>query len=303
VVCVAAHVVVAINPAASGADGGAAAAETIRGLRDAGHEVTALDEPDAAALERAVRRAVLITPTDAVVVVGGDGTVHAVVNALARTEVPLGIVPAGSGNDVARSLGLPHDDPAAAVGRILDALAAGASRPIDAVRISTGRWYAGVLSAGFDAAVTARARRIRRLHGRARYVVALLLELRRLTPHRYRMTIDRDHRQVDAVLVTVANTTSIGAGMRIVPSAVPDDGLLDVLVAAPLSRRALLRIFPQVFTGTHVHDAHVAVERGRVITIDVLDRLEPQPVVYADGEPIGDLPLTLEVVAGALLLL
>jgi diacylglycerol kinase (ATP) len=141
---------------------------------------------------------------------------------------------------------------------------------------------------------------MRRPRGRARYVIAVLLELARLAPHRYRMTIDRDPRHFDAVLLTVGNTATFGGGMRILPGAVPDDGLLDVLVAAPMSRRSLLRLLPRVFEGTHVRDARVAVERGRVVTIDVTDGRRPEPVVYADGERFGALPLTLEVVPGAL---
>jgi diacylglycerol kinase (ATP) len=102
------------------------------------------------------------------------------------------------------------------------------------------------------------------------------------------------------VLVTVGNTSSIGGGMRLTPGASVDDGLLDVLVATPLSRRKLLRLLPKVFSGTHVTDEHVSIERGRVITIDVVDREPPLPVVYADGERMGSLPVTLEVVPNAL---
>lgn len=298
-----AALVVAGNPAASGARGGAVAAEAARRLTAAGHDVTTVDATDGTILERVLRSRLRTPRPDAVVVVGGDGTVHAAVNALAGTAVPLGIVPAGAGNDIARCLGLPADDAGKAVDRILDALADPATatgRRIDAVHTSTGRWFAGVLSTGFDSTVTERANRMRRPRGRARYVVAVLLELARLAPHRYRMTIDRDPRQVDAVLLTVGNVRSFGGGMRILPSAEPDDGVLDVLVATPLSRRALLRLLPRVFEGTHVQDSHVGVERGRVITIDVADDRKPEPVVYADGEPFGSLPLTLEVVPGAL---
>jgi diacylglycerol kinase (ATP) len=236
------------------------------------------------------------------VVVGGDGMVHLAVNAIARSGVPIGILAAGTGNDVARCLGLPVDDQEAALERLLAALEPDGprSRAVDAVRTSTGRWFAGMLSAGFDAAVNERANRMRRPRGRSRYVLAVLLELARLTPHRYRITIDRDARQVDAVLVTVGNTSSIGGGMRLTPDAAVDDGLLDVLVATPLPRRKLLRLLPKVFTGAHVTDEHVSIERGRVVTIDVADRRAPVPVVYADGERMGGLPVTLEVVPGIL---
>lgn len=299
---VAAHVVVAGNPAAAAARGGAAIDEAVERLRRGGHDVERLDASDGEGLERLLVRSVADRRPDAVVVVGGDGTVHAGVNAVARTGVPLGIVAAGAGNDIARAVGLPHDDVAAGIDRVLAALAdpvTAAGHPVDAVHTSTGRWFAGVLSTGFDSSVTARANRMRRPRGRARYVIATLLELARLAPHRYRMTIDRDPRQVDAVLITVGNTSSFGGGMRILPAARPDDGVLDVLVATPLSRVGLLRLLPRVFEGEHIHDPHVGVEHGRVITIDVADSRTPQPVVYADGEPFGSLPLTLEVVPGA----
>jgi diacylglycerol kinase (ATP) len=300
---VTAQVVVAGNPAAAAARRGALAADAADRLAAAGHEVATVETADAAALERALRDRLRTGRPDAVVVVGGDGTLHAAVNALAGSGVPLGIVPAGAGNDLARCLGLPADDPGAAVERIVAALAdprAASGRRIDAVHTSSGRWFAGVLSTGFDSTVTERANRMRRPRGRSRYVLAVLLELTRLAPHRYRMTIDRDARQVDAVLLTVGNTTSFGGGMRILPAARPDDGALDVLVATPLSRRALLRLLPRVFEGTHVDDVHVGLERGRVITLDVADDRKPEPVVYADGERFGSLPLTLEVVPGAL---
>src|SRR5947199_8734560 len=114
-----AQVVVAGNPAASGARGGAALEETVERLRAAGHAVLTVDSADGSALEQAVRRHLQAGRPDAVVVVGGDGTVHAAVNALARSSVPLGLVPAGAGNDVARNLGLPHEDVTEAIGRIL----------------------------------------------------------------------------------------------------------------------------------------------------------------------------------------
>ena len=296
---------VAVNPLAGAGRGDAVADRTVGRLQAAGHAVRRISAPDAAALERLLRQEVAGGTLDALVVVGGDGMVHLAVNVIARSGVPLGIVPTGTGNDVARCLGLPHADPDAAVA-VIEAALAGPEprvRAIDAVRTSTGRWFVGMLSAGFDAAVNERANRMTRPGGTARYVLALLLELARLHPRRYRVTIDRDTRRLDAVLVTVGNTASIGGGMRLTPNAVVDDGLLDVLVATPLRRGQLLRIFPRVFRGTHVSDEHVSIERGRVITIDVDDPPLPVPVTYADGERFGPLPVTLEVVPGAVLIL
>jgi diacylglycerol kinase (ATP) len=298
---VAAQVIVAVNPTAGAGRNPDVGDRVVERLRGAGHEVVRLEADDAPGLERRLRAGMERGRPDAVVVVGGDGMVHLGVNALARTGVALGIVPTGTGNDFARCLGLP-EDPDAATTRILAALNGGvlASRTVDAVRTSTGRWFAGMLSAGFDAAVNERANGMKRPRGRARYVVAVLLEVARLRARRYRITIDRDARHLDAVLVSVGNTSSIGGGMRLTPGASVDDGLLDLLVATPLSRRRLLRLLPKVFTGAHVTDEHVSIERGRVITIDVADRQAAAPIIYADGERMGSLPVTLEVVPNAL---
>lgn len=296
-----ARLLVAVNAASGGGRGRTVGDRATALLREAGHQVRRVDPVDGRAMEGVLRDAVARQATDAVVVVGGDGTLHSAVNALAQTSVPLGIVAAGTGNDVARCLGLPYDDTDAAIAHLVRALAEETPRvrAIDAVRVSTGRWFVGMLSAGFDAFVNERANRMTRLSGTPRYVAAVLLEVMRLHARRYRVTIDRDTRHLDAVLVTVGNTASIGGGMRLAPDAVVDDGLLDVLVATPLSRFELLRLFPRVFRGTHVTDDHVTIVRGRVITIDVDDR-GPAPVSYADGERFGPLPVTLEVVPGAL---
>jgi diacylglycerol kinase (ATP) len=296
----AARLVVAVNAAAGGGRSTSAGDRAIAAFRAAGHDVRRLTAGSGPAMEAALRTAAGTAP-DAIVIVGGDGSVHSAVNALAQTAVPLGIVAAGTGNDVARCLGLPHDDPDAAIARLVAAFGSTpiASRAIDAVRVSTGRWFVGMLSAGFDAAVNERANRMTRLSGTPRYVAAVLLEVARLHPRRYRVTIDRDTRHLDAVLVTVGNTASIGGGMRLAPDAKVDDGLLDVLVATPLTRVELLRLLPKVFKGTHVTDDHVSIERGQVITIDTDDR-GPAPVTYADGERFGPLPVTLEVVPAAL---
>ncbi|MDH2444742.1 diacylglycerol kinase family protein [Amnibacterium sp. CER49] len=299
------QLVVVVNPTAGRGRRAELADVAIERLRAAGHAVERLQAVDAPTLERLLRRRLDVNPPGAVVVAGGDGTVHLVANVLARSGIPLGILPIGSGNDAARSIGIPHDDPDACCARLIAALATDdlATKPVDAVRTSTGRWFVGVLSAGFDAAVNERANTLRWPRGQARYVLAVLLELARLTPHRYRITIDRDARQVDAVLVAVANTSTFGGGMRIAPGASTADGLLDVVVATPLPRFRLLQLLPRVFAGTHLTDDHVAVVHGRVVTVDVADRTGPTPVAYADGERLGPLPVTCEVVAAALAVL
>lgn len=297
-----ARVVVAINPTASfGAsrDVGPAVVQTLRAM---GHEVTSLTEPDFESLLE-VARAALRSKPDAFVVVGGDGMVNLGVNLVAGTRVPLGIVPSGTGNDMARGLGIPYDDTEAAIRALGDALGR-PSRAIDAVRISWTdadgtpgeRRFACALSAGFDAIVNERANLMRHPKGPSRYTLALLAELARLTPLRYRVTLDGERLELDALMVSVGNNTSLGGGMKITPDAVLDDGLLDVMIVKPLSRFAFLRIFPSVFKGEHTSDPRVVMRRAARIRIEV----DAPLVAYADGERIGPLPVDLEVEPGAL---
>jgi diacylglycerol kinase (ATP) len=294
--------VVAINPSASfGAsrDVGPAVVQTLRAM---GHEVTSLTEPDFEQLLASARAAVKKRP-DALVVVGGDGMVNLGTNLVAGTRVPLGLVPSGTGNDMARGLGIPHDDTEAAIRSLDSALAAG-PRTIDAGRISwtdevTGergeRWFACALSAGFDAIVNERANEMRHPKGPSRYIVALLAELVRLKPIAYRVVLDGKVIETSAVLVALGNSVSLGGGMKITPDAKLDDGLLDVLLVKPLSRFAFLRIFPRVFEGTHVTDPRVRIERAKRV------RIEAEGIVaYGDGERIAALPIDVEVVPGAL---
>jgi len=292
-----ARVVVAINPSASfGAsrDVGPAVVQT---LRATGHEVTSLIEPDFESLLASARAAVRTKP-DALVVVGGDGMVNLGVGLLTGTRVPLGIVPSGTGNDMARGLGIPLGDTEAAI-RLLGEALGREPRTIDVARI---RWtdaagtpeerrFACALSAGFDAIVNERANLMRHPKGPSRYILALLAELTRLRPHRYRVVLDGETLELDALMVSVGNSVSLGGGMKITPDAVLDDGLLDVMIVKPLSRLAFLRIFPRVFQGTHTSDPRVVMRRARRIRIEVDTPL----VAYADGERIGPLPLELEV--------
>lgn len=290
------RIVVAINPNASfgrGREVGPAVVTTLRGL---GHEVTSLIEPDFAQLLDATRAAVAEKP-DALVVVGGDGMINLGVQALEGSRVPLGIVPSGTGNDMARGLGIPVDDTESAI----EALAAALQRPartIDAgtIGFAGGRSrFACILSAGFDALVNERANRMTRPRGRSRYTIALLVELARLRPLEYTLTLDGVVHRERALLVAVANNLSFGGGMKVAPDARLDDGLFDVVLVRPLGRLAFLRIYPRVFAGTHVTDPRVVVHRAASV------RVEAEGVVaYADGERIAPLPVDITMDAGGL---
>jgi diacylglycerol kinase (ATP) len=237
---------------------------------------------------RDLTHAAVAEGVDAVVAVGGDGMVHLALQVVAGTGTPLGIVPAGTGNDLAASLHLPND-PLAAV----DVVLAGSRRRIDAVRVGE-RWFGCVLGAGFDSIVNERANTLRWPKGTARYNVAIALELPRFKPLPFTITIDGEVWRTDAMLVAVGNAQSYGAGIRITPDAVLDDGLLDVCVLTPVSKVDFVRTLPKARTGEHVGHPAVVMKRGRVVTLD-----SPGVVAYADGERLGPLPVTCECVPGA----
>ncbi|HEX6366943.1 MAG TPA: YegS/Rv2252/BmrU family lipid kinase [Agromyces sp.] len=290
------RLLVAVNPAASFGRNRAVGPAVVDRLLDEGYDVAMLREANIELLRRETESA-FAQGTDGLVVVGGDGMVSLGVNLVAETGVPLGIVAAGTGNDLARGLGLPFEDPAAATDALIDALAR-PPRSIDAGVIRHGAlrtWFACVVSTGFDAVVNERANRMTRPRGPSRYTLALVRELATFRPRTYTITIDGVRRVQRAMLVSVANNASLGGGMRIVPHAVLDDGLLDVFIVHPLSRARLLAVFPKVFAGEHTDHPAVEFVRGRRILIEADDI-----VAYADGERVGMLPIEVEVVPRAL---
>jgi diacylglycerol kinase (ATP) len=287
---------VIVNPAA----GGGRAARAMPWLRErlsvrseARIEVTGRPG-DAEALAADARR----VGHDRVVAIGGDGTVQEVVNGLLAASPPaeLGIVPLGSGNDLARSLGLPAELASAwrvAVGSMTRATDVGRARNGD----GTERWFASAGGVGFDAQVAAAM--IARggwQAGRAGYLFTTLSELRRFTNRRVRLSVDGISSDHDVLLVAIANGAYYGGGMRIAPDASPDDGLLDVCVVGDISRMTAIRQLPNLYRGTHVRHAKVSMHRGRSIEVDG----DGTTRVHLDGEPFGTLPLRVSLVPAAL---
>jgi diacylglycerol kinase (ATP) len=250
--------------------------------------------------EKACHRAVA-EGVGALVAVGGDGTVHRAVQAVAGTGTGFGVVPAGTGNDFAAGTGVPAD-PLAAATAIATAVRDGRSTPIDLAKVTTAqddvRWFGAVLAAGFDAIVNERANRMRWPRGPRRYDVAIMLELARLRPRRYRLVLDGVDHSFTGVLVAVGNCRSYGGGMLICPAADPTDGLLDVVVAASLGRGALVRLKPRLRRGTHLSDPQVGSYRARQVRIEAADIIG-----YADGERVAALPLVVSCEPGAVRLL
>ncbi|HEY9392988.1 MAG TPA: YegS/Rv2252/BmrU family lipid kinase [Nocardioides sp.] len=232
---------------------------------------------------------------DTVVTLGGDGMVHVAVQALAETEVSLGVVPLGTGNDFARALGIPAGDPLAAA----DVVVRNHPRRIDLGR-SDDTWFATVLAAGFDAAVNERANAMRWPHGDLRYTLAALSVIRSWKPVPYRLEIEdatgaTTVREQDAMLLAIANTESYGGGLRIAAECDPADGLLDAILIKPVSRLEFLRVFPGVRQAKHL--THPAFERIRARRIKAS---APGVIAYSDGERLGPLPLDVECVPSAL---
>ncbi len=277
------------NPTSGKGRGAAARAAALPRLRAAGFEVQDLQGADAdealALAQKAVAERVW-----ALVVCGGDGMVNLGAQAAAGSETHLGIIPAGSGNDVARYFDLPRRDPAAAADRVI------ASTPCPMDLASSGeRYFATVMAAGFDAVVNERANRMTWPRGQMRYNLATLAELRTFQPIPYTLDLDGTSMQLAAMLVAVGNGPSFGGGLRITEGALLDDGLLDVVIIRPMSKGSLVRTYPKLFKGTHV--THPKYEHHRVRSVTVA---APGIVAYADGERFGPLPLTVECAPGAL---
>ena len=280
------------NPRSGRGRGARIAAEVLPRLRDAGHVVRNLAGRDADETLDLARQCV-DDGVETLVVVGGDGMVHLALQAVAGTSTRLGLVPAGTGNDVARYFEVPRGDTSAAT----DVVIGGHERKVDLARVGS-RYFVTVLAAGFDAVVNERANRMRWPRGQMRYNLATLAELRTLRPVPYVLELDGVEQRLEATMVAVGNGPSYGGGLRITEGAELDDGLLDVVTIRPMSRRELVRTYPLLFRGTHVHHPDYRHHRARTVTITA-----PGITAYADGERIAALPLTIEVVPGALRML
>ena len=286
------------NPASGHGAAIRAAHIAIARLQHRGVEVVEIIGDDAQDA-RYLAAAAIERGTDALMVTGGDGVVSNALQVLAGTDVPLGIIPAGTGNDHAREFGIPTKDPEAAADIVVD----GWTETIDLGRIrdsnGVNKWFGTVAAAGFDSLVTDRANRMSWPHGRLRYYIAMLAELSQLRMLSFRMVLDGT-KEIDAdiTLAAFGNTRSYGGGLLICPTADPTDGLLDITMAHSASRTKLLRLFPTVVKGTHVDLDEVSTARATSIHVDC-----PGINVYADGDFACPLPAEISAVPAALQIL
>lgn len=287
-----------VNPAAGGGRAGAVADMATERLRGRGVIVTRL-EGSGADESLALARDAVASGTDALVVCGGDGMVSIAVRARAGTEVPVGILPAGTGNDLAREYGIPLADPAAAA----DVIAGGRVETVDLGRATPDggepHVFASVLCAGLDSAVNRRVNEMGLLRGPLRYVTAAMIEFPTYRPRRFRMVFDEglpgeETVETEVLLSAFAITRTYGGDMRIAPDADRADGLFDVCYIGRIPRLRFLRNFPTIYSGAHIGLPGVTTRRCRTVRLEA-----PDVEAFADGDAVAPLPVTVEVLPGA----
>ncbi|HWL77274.1 diacylglycerol kinase [Microbacterium sp.] len=287
-----------VNPVARGGAHAGAAEQAAERLRAHGIRTTIISGGSAAESTELLRTAIGLGAT-AVAVAGGDGTVNLALQELAGTGIPLGIIPLGTGNDFAMALGLHELD----VAQAAETIAAGRTRTVDLARVTrhdgSTAHFGSVLASGFDSRVNDRANGMRWPRGGSRYTIALLIEFATLAGIPFDVELELEDGTTarvdrDLVMATVGNGRSYGGGIPICPDADPADGLLDVVLVRPAGRLRLLRLLPRVYRGTHTSIPEVSTYRVRSV------RLASSGVTaYADGDPIGALPLTIDVAPGS----
>ena len=234
----------------------------------------------------AMAREAVADGVDLLVVLGGDGAAHLGLQAVAGTSTALGIVPAGTGNDLAVAVG----------SQSVEDVVHGTKKTLDLGRLSTGQWFATVLCAGFDSAVNERANAMRWPAGPRRYDLAIVAELASLKSAPLVVTTENETFELDATLVAIGNTPNYGGGIPVCPGADANDGLFDVTVVEHGSRTMLMRMLPTLRTGKHTEHPAVRTFRAREVSLTGGNGW----IAYADGERQEALPVSVRTVPGAL---
>jgi diacylglycerol kinase (ATP) len=225
-----------------------------------------------------------------VVAVGGDGTVNEVVNGIAESGAVMGVIPTGSGNDFARTLGIPPNFESA-LGCVLQ----GETRAVD-VGLINGQRFVNVASVGFDSQVLLETYKIKkRIRGPLAYPLGVFKALAGYRP--FNMEIETAERTIrkQALLAAVANGVYYGGGMKIAPEAVADDGLFDVVVVEDMPRLKILRLFPMIYSGRHLSRPEVEYFKTGRIKIEC-----EEGYINSDGEIIGSCPVEMVMHPGGI---
>jgi diacylglycerol kinase (ATP) len=223
-----------------------------------------------------------------IISVGGDGLAHLILQLAVPRSIPFAIIPAGTGNDIVRTLGWSLTD----IDGYLDQVISTKAQPIDLGNVDS-EWFAAILSTGFDSVVNERANLLKWPKGPQRYNAAIALELPKFQPIQYEITMDSSTLTTEAMLIAVGNGRSYGGGMLVCPQAQLNDGLFDVMILEPVTKVEFLKVFPKVFSGSHI--SHPAVKTFRTQKVSIV----ADAVAYADGERIGLAPVSAECIADA----
>ena len=288
-----------VNPKANRGGAAIIGGQVFEAFAKAGIAVINLSAGTALEAKKKAEELIRLQEISALVAVGGDGTTQLCAGIAIPNQIPLGIIPAGSGNDQARELKIDLTNIPAAVKNIVDSL--GSPKRVDAMKVSvSGKeiWSMGSISGGFDALCATRANSLRWPKGPNSYIAALLLELPSFNAIEYHLDVDGEKRVIEAMLCGVANVKNFGGGMMISPNSDITDGELEVFILHKVSRARLLRIFPTVYKGNHLRFPEVEIFKAKSIKISN----ENYPVT-CDGELVGNAPFSAEVHPGALRLL
>lgn len=228
------------------------------------------------------------SPCEGVISVGGDGLAHLVLQSVVPRNIPFAVMPAGTGNDIVRTFGWSLSD----IGSHLTRIISTESSPVDLGNVDS-EWFAAILSTGFDSVVNERANALSWPKGPQRYNVAIAMELPRFKPREYRISTDSEQFTVKAMLIAVGNGRSYGGGMMVCPQAQLHDGLFDVMILKPVSKVEFLKVFPKVYSGSHISHPQVKILRTKKIEISA------DAIAYADGERVGPTPISAECVSAA----
>ena len=287
---------VVVNPRANRGRGQQSGAEVFQELAKRGIAAINLSGPDAKTALKKGQLAISEQELSGVIAVGGDGTAQLGANLCVPNQLPLGLIPAGSGNDQARELEIPRTSVPEAVEHLVSHMSN--PRRVDVMKVKTNTrefWSLGSISAGFDALCAQRANGLRWPKGPNSYVAAMLLELPRFEPIEYHLDVDGEKRTLKAMLCGVANVKNFGGGMKISPRSEMTDGELEVFILHEVSRSKLLRIFPTVYSGEHIKYPEVEIFKAKSVSISN----DGFPMT-CDGELIGPAPFSVEVHPGAL---
>ena len=279
---------IAINPHSGNGRGSQVAAEVVRYLSLHDISYRSIAAASAEELSTALTREIEDKSYQGLIAVGGDGLAHLVMQLCVPAGMPFAIIPAGTGNDFVRTLGWSLDE----IEPLLERITSSDPSPIDLGNVDS-EWFGAILSTGFDSIVNERANKLRWPSGPQRYNVAIALELPRFKPARYEITCDGETFTTEAMLVAIGNGKSYGGGMNICPQAQINDGLFDVIILEPVSKIEFFKVFPRVYSGSHISHPKIRSMRAKKVTINA------KAVAYADGERIGPAPISAECVKDA----